>query len=118
MTVFDILSILRQPSEKKVVSVNNPFTEDCSELHPSEFQSGTIDHVKGYAKESSGTAREESREKGTEHDSMIKVIKTEAVEVVIKVEENAVPDNGRVPQSRSSSFRLRYEYAFILLYIR
>lgn len=119
MTVCDILSFLKQPSERKVVSVNK-LTEDCTatESHASDFRSGTNNHIIEYTEEYSGTARKELKEKGSEHDSMIKAIKTEAAEVVIKAEVHAIPENGRVPQARSSSFCLRYEYAFILLYIR
>ncbi|XP_057773594.1 uncharacterized protein LOC130992853 isoform X2 [Salvia miltiorrhiza] len=106
-SVCDILSILRQSSERKVVSVNKPFTKDCAELYPSKSQSGNDNHIKKYAEECSGTARLELKQKGSEHDSMIKVIKSEAVEVVIKTEKHAIPENGRVRQARSSSFHLR-----------
>ncbi|XP_047964757.1 uncharacterized protein LOC125209191 isoform X2 [Salvia hispanica] len=106
-SVCDILSILRQPSEGKVVSVNKPFTEECAVSHPSEFLSGTNNHIK--EEECSGTARQELRQKGSEHDIMIKVIKSEPTEVKIKTEKSEIPENGRVPPARPSSFHLRQQ---------
>ncbi|KAH6792540.1 hypothetical protein C2S52_003017 [Perilla frutescens var. hirtella] len=103
-SVHDILSILRQPSEKKVVVVK---VEDCAESHSSELQSYTDNHIKEYTEECSGTATEQLRGKRSEHDSMIKVIKSEAVEVVIDAEECTVSENGRESQARSSSFHRR-----------
>ncbi|XP_042025737.1 uncharacterized protein LOC121772624 [Salvia splendens] len=38
---------------------------------------------------------------------MIKVIKSEPTEVKIKTEKSEIPENGRVPPARSSSFHLR-----------
>ncbi|KAL1568864.1 hypothetical protein AAHA92_00418 [Salvia divinorum] len=104
-SVCDIMSILRQPSERKAVSADKPFTEECAVSHPSEFLSGINNHIK--EEECSGNARQELRKKGSEHDIMIKVIKSEPIEVVIKTEECAIPENGRVHQARSSSFHLR-----------
>ncbi|KAL6557949.1 hypothetical protein OROMI_018299 [Orobanche minor] len=96
-----------QPSERKDNPVNKPFTEDSAELHSAKCQSNTKNHVKEYSIECSGTARKELREEGPEHDSMIKVFKSEAVEVVIDAEERAVSENRRVPLARSSSFHPR-----------
>ncbi|XP_047976758.1 uncharacterized protein LOC125218971 isoform X2 [Salvia hispanica] len=97
-SVHDILSSLRQPSKQTAVSVNKPFTEEnCVRF--SGVSVCTNNH--------SGTEREELRQKGSEHDSMInKVIKSEAVEV-IKNEECEIPEDGIVPQARSSNFHLR-----------
>ncbi|KAG6399181.1 hypothetical protein SASPL_140657 [Salvia splendens] len=94
----------RQPSEGKTVSVNKPFTEECAVSHPSKFLSGTNNHIK--EEECSGTARQELRQKGSEHDIVIKVIKSEPTEVEIKTEKSEIPENGRVPPARSSSFHL------------
>ncbi|KAL6523537.1 hypothetical protein OROGR_017140 [Orobanche gracilis] len=106
-SVHDILSVLRQPSERKDNPVNKPFAQDSAELHSAKCQSNTKNHVKEYSIECSGTARKELREEGPEHDSMIKVFKSEAVEVVIDAEERAVSENRRVPLARSSSFHPR-----------
>ncbi|XP_042008050.1 uncharacterized protein LOC121756549 isoform X2 [Salvia splendens] len=102
-SVYDIMSSLRQPSERKVVSVNKPFTEE-NYVKFSRVSVCTNNHVQ--EQKCSGTERQELRQKGSEHDGMIKVIKSEAVEV-IKTEEYAIPEDGRVPQARSSSFHLR-----------
>ncbi|KAL1556372.1 hypothetical protein AAHA92_12007 [Salvia divinorum] len=102
-SVYDILSSLRQPSERKVVSVNKPFTEEnCVRYF--RVSVCTNNHIK--EQEYSGTERQELRQEGSEDDSMINVINSEAVEV-IKTEEYAIPEDGRVPQARSSSFHLR-----------
>lgn len=113
MTVYDILSFLKPPSERKDNPVNKSFTGDSTDSHSTEFQSDTKNHIKEYAEESSATARKELREKGSDHDSMIKVVKIEPVDkVIIDVDERAVSENGRVPQARSSSFQPRYGYTF------
>ncbi|KAL6523544.1 hypothetical protein OROGR_017147 [Orobanche gracilis] len=106
-SVHDILSVLRQPSERKDNPVNKPFAQDSAELHSAKCQSNTKNHVKEYSIDCSGTARKELREEGPEHDSMIKVFKSEAVEVVIDAEERAVSENRRVSLARSSSFHPR-----------
>lgn len=115
MTVCDILSILRQPSEGKAVSVNKPYTEECTVSHAPEFLVGSNNHIK--EEECSGTVRQELRQKGSEHDIMIKVIKSEPTEVKIKTEKSEIPENGRVPPARSSSFHFRYKFAFMLLFL-
>lgn len=107
MTVHDILSILRQPIERKVVPMNKPLAEDCLESQSSDFQSNTKNHINEYAEECSGTAREELREKTSDHESRIKVLKPEAVEFIIAAGKCTVSENGRDSQARSSSFCLR-----------
>lgn len=117
MTVYDIMSNLKQPSGRKENPVNKSFAEGCTESHSAEFQSDTKNHIKECAEESSITAGNELREKVLEHDSMIKV-KIEPVDkVTIDVDELAVSENERVPQARSSSFHARYGYAFCCISI-
>lgn len=106
MTVYDIMSILKQPSGRKDNPVNKSFAEGCTESHSTEFLSDTKNHIKECAEESSATAGNKSREKGSEHDSMLKVVKIEPVDkVTIDLEEHAVSENERV-------FHPRYGYAF------
>lgn len=89
--------------------MNKPLCQDTAESHSSEIQSDIKNFIKEYAEECSGSAREELGEKRSEHDSIIKVIKSEPVEVERDAEESRVSENGRVSQARSSGLHLRYD---------
>ncbi|KAI3453355.1 hypothetical protein Pfo_010018 [Paulownia fortunei] len=105
--VHDILSILKQPIQRKVVTLNKP-SVDRLESHSSDVHSDIKDHIKEYAEECSGSAREELREKTSDHVRGIKNLKPEAVEVLVAAEKCIVSENERESQARSSSFCLRF----------
>ncbi|KAL8520491.1 hypothetical protein ACS0TY_011130 [Phlomoides rotata] len=97
--VHDILSILKQPSERKVDPRIKPFTYDLLESHSSDSQSNTERH---YAEEGSRT--EELREKTSDYNSQVKFLKPAAFEVIIAAGGCTVS-----AQATSSSFCLRSE---------
>ncbi|KAK4422957.1 hypothetical protein Salat_1878300 [Sesamum alatum] len=105
--VHDILSILRQPIHRKVVTINEPSAEERPELYSSDVRSDNKNPIKEYAEECTGSAREELREKTSDHDNGIKVLKPKAVEVLVAAETCPVSENGRESQARSSDFCLR-----------
>ncbi|KAK6122556.1 hypothetical protein DH2020_043701 [Rehmannia glutinosa] len=104
--VHDILSILKQPILRKVVTMSKPSLEDHLGSHSSDVHSDIKDHIKECAEECSRSAREELREKASDHDSRIKVLKPEAVEVLVAAEKCTFSENERESQARSSSFCL------------
>ncbi|KAL0326685.1 UNVERIFIED_CONTAM: hypothetical protein Sangu_1746500 [Sesamum angustifolium] len=104
--VHDILSILRQPIHRKV-TMNKSSVEERPELHSSDVCSDNKNPIKEFVEECSGSAREELREKTSDHDHGIKVLKPEAVEVLVAAETCKVSENGRESQARSSDFSLR-----------
>ncbi|KAK4400277.1 hypothetical protein Sango_1133800 [Sesamum angolense] len=104
--VHDILSILRQPIHRKV-TMNKSSVEERPELHSSDVCSDNKNPIKEFVEECSGSAREELREKTSDHDHGIKVLKPEAVEVLVAAETCTVSENGRESQARSSDFCLR-----------
>ncbi|XP_011070350.1 uncharacterized protein LOC105156023 isoform X2 [Sesamum indicum] len=104
--VHDILSILRQPIHRKV-TMNEPSVEEQPELYSSDVRSDNKNSIKEFAEECSGSAREELREKTSDQDHGIKVLKPEAVEVLVAAETCTVSENGRESQARSSDFCLR-----------
>ncbi|KAL0372934.1 UNVERIFIED_CONTAM: hypothetical protein Scaly_0975000 [Sesamum calycinum] len=93
--VHDILSILRQPIHRKV-TMNKSSVEERPELHSSDVCSDNKNPIKEFVEESSGSAREELREKTSDHDHGIKVLKPEAVEVLVAAETCTVSENGRI----------------------
>lgn len=112
MPVHDILSILRQPIQRKVVQMNRLLVEveGCLESHASDVPSDIKDHTIEYAEEISGSTHEDFSGNTSDNYCKIKILKPEAVEVCVAAEKCTVSENERESQAKSSSFFLRYVY--------
>ncbi|KAL3817900.1 hypothetical protein ACJIZ3_003805 [Penstemon smallii] len=97
----DILSILRKPMiQGNVVPMNKPLVEELPESHSSDIKN----HIKEYVQDCNGSAQEELNDKTLVHDCSIRIIKSEAFEVLIDAEEYTGSEHKRELQAKSSSF--------------
>ncbi|KAL3619514.1 hypothetical protein CASFOL_037084 [Castilleja foliolosa] len=93
-SVHDILSFLRQPNMRKVVTVNNPLVDDCLELQSSDVHSDIKDHhIEEHVEDCSGSAQEELREKTSDYDCGLKAVKIEPIDVLVAAEKCPSSEN-------------------------